>query len=69
MALFALICYGLLLVYAPLGLLTPILILFGTCAFMAVYAAYPKIKAIMIDPYYKEEEPADDIEPVFRDMG
>ncbi|MBQ8577301.1 MAG: DUF624 domain-containing protein [Clostridia bacterium] len=69
MVLFVLLCYGLLLTYAPLGLLTPILLIFGTCAFMAIYAAYPKIKAVMIDPYYKEEEPEDDIEPVFRDMG
>ncbi len=70
MVIFALACYGLLLAYAPLGLLTPILILFGTCAFMAIYAAYPKIKAVMIDPYYKPEEPdEDDFEPVFRDRG
>lgn len=66
---FALLCYGLLLTYAPLGLLTPILILFGTGAFIAIYAAYPKIKEVMIDPYYKEETPEYEEEPIFRDMG
>lgn len=70
MVIFVLACYGLLIAYAPLGLLTPILLIFGTCAFMAIYAAFPKIKAVMIDPYYKEEEPKDDdFEPVFRDRG
>jgi len=70
MVLFLLLCYAVLLIYVPLGLLTPILLIFGTCGFMATYAAYPKIKQIMIDPYYKEAEPEDDdFEPVFRDRG
>ncbi len=70
MVIFALLCYGLLLTYAPLGLLTPILILISTCSFMALYAAYPKIKAVMIDPYHTEEEPEDnEFEPVFTDRG
>lgn len=71
MIIFCLLCYALLLIYVPLGLLTPILLIFGSCAFMATYAAYPKIKQIMIDPYYTEpeEDEDDDFEPVFRDMG
>ena len=70
MVLFCLLCYAVLLIYVPLGLLTPILLIFGSCGFMATYAAFPKIKAVMIDPYYTEpEEEEDDFEPVFRDMG
>ncbi|MBQ3064616.1 MAG: DUF624 domain-containing protein [Clostridia bacterium] len=69
MVLFLVLCYALLLTYVPLGLLTPILLIFGTLAFIAIYAAYPKIKEIMIDPYYKEEDAYNDIEPVFRDVG
>ena len=70
MLLFCMMCYAVLLIYVPLGLLTPILLIFGSCGFMATYAAFPKIKAVMIDPYYTEpEEEEDDFEPVFRDMG
>ena len=48
----------------------PFVLLFGDCAFMAVYAAFPKIKEIMIDPYYKDEEPEEEPdEPIFRDLG
>ncbi len=70
MVFFLFMCYGLFLTYPPLGILTPILLIFGTCAFIATYAAWPKIKQVMIDPYYKEEEKETDTEePVFRDMG
>ncbi|MBO5648570.1 MAG: DUF624 domain-containing protein [Clostridia bacterium] len=71
MVLFCLLCYAVLLIYIPLGLLTPFLLIFGTCSFMAMYAAFPKIKEIMIDPYYTEPEnnEDDDFEPVFRDRG
>jgi uncharacterized membrane protein YesL len=69
MLLFCIMCYAVLLIYVPLGLLTPILLIFGSCGFMATYAAYPKIKQVMIDPYYTEPEEDDDFEPVFRDMG
>lgn len=60
------VCY-----YLPmLGILIPFLLLFGLCSFMSCYAAYPKIKEIMIDPYYDEDELNADLpEPVFRDMG
>ena len=34
---------------------------------MAAYAAYPKIKQVMIDPYYPEEEKVYEDEPIFRD--
>ncbi|MCQ2431721.1 MAG: DUF624 domain-containing protein [Clostridia bacterium] len=70
MILFLLVCYGVFLTYAPLGMLLPLLVMFSSMAFMAIYASYPKIKAVMIDPYYKDEPEEDDAEePVFHDMG
>lgn len=41
-------------VFMPLGLLLPFIILFGIGQYTSVYCAFPKIKQIMIDPYYKE---------------
>ena len=41
-------------VFMPIGLVIPFIILFGLIQYMSVYAAFPKIKEIMIDPYYKE---------------
>ena len=56
------ITYELLTFILPLGVAIPLFFLFGIGGFMGVYAAYPKIKEIMIDPYYKahpdEEMPA-----------
>lgn len=50
--------------FQPLGVLIPLTFLFGLCAFMGAYAAYPKIKQLMIDPYYKSDRPdAERIEP------
>ena len=43
-------------VFLPIGIVIPFIILFGFLQYMSVYAAYPKIKEIMIDPYYKEIE-------------
>lgn len=37
-----------------IGVIAPLTILFSTFAFMKVYAAYYKIKVIMIDPYLAE---------------
>ncbi|MFA6948404.1 MAG: YesL family protein [Eubacteriales bacterium] len=60
--------YSLLLMFIPLGLLLPFVITFSTGAFAASWAAFPKIKEIMIDPYAEEEiKPAE--EPIFHDMG
>ncbi len=68
--LFTMTCYGLLISIFPIGILVPFTIFFGTCAFMATYAAWPKIKEIMIDPYQTEpQEPEDEEEPIFKDMG
>ncbi len=38
----------------PIGIILPFVITIALCAFISVYCAYPKIKEIMIDPYYKE---------------
>lgn len=55
----------------PFAVAAPLAILFSACAFMKVYAAYPKIKQHMIDPYNEEhpEEAPEDIyeEPIMRD--
>ncbi len=64
------IIYMLMILYFPIGIIMPFILFFADCAYMAVYAAFPKIKEIMIDPYYKEEEPEEDPEePIFRDLG
>lgn len=44
--------YALCVVYLPIGICIPFMILFSATALMGAYAAYPKIKQIMIDPYY-----------------
>ncbi len=49
-----LIDIALIRVFMPIGIILPFIILFGLIQFMTVYGAYPKIKEIMIDPYYKE---------------
>lgn len=53
----------------PFGIALPFIILFATLAYMKVYAAYFKIKEIMIDPYLEEhpEERSDDYEAIMRD--
>ena len=43
--------------YTPIGIVLPLIITVGLCMFMATYAAWPKIKEVMIDPY---ENPSDD---------
>lgn len=56
--LFALDFY-LMRVFLPIGLILPFIILLGLAGFMCNYASFPKIKQIMIDPYYKEVESAE----------
>lgn len=55
----------------PVAIIAPLTMLFSTFAYMKVYAAYFKIKAYMIDPYYQEhpqETPrAEDATPIMRD--
>lgn len=59
--------YALFLMFVPIGIIIPFILLFGHCSFMAAYAAYPKIDEIMIKPYYKKEAITE--EPIFKDMG
>lgn len=42
--------------FVPLAVISIFMILFSGCAFMGTYAAWPKIKKYMIDPYYKKSE-------------
>lgn len=54
------------------GVALPLLILFSTFAYMKVFAAYYKIKEVMIDPYNTDgdgdaEEVDEDDEPVMKD--
>ena len=54
----------------PFGIALPFLILVAGFAYMKVYAAYFKIKEIMIDPYLKEhpeEAPTYDDEVIMSD--
>lgn len=59
--------YSLLLIFVPLGVIFPFVILFGHSMFISAYAAYPKIDDIMIKPYYKDDKPK--TEAIFKDMG
>ena len=52
-----------------LGLALPLVVTIGICTYISAYAAWPKIKEIMIDPYYKEEKPKnDDTVVIMRDV-
>lgn len=63
------ITYTLMLLVLPIGIIVPFVLLFADCSFMACYAAFPKIKEIMIDPYYTDPEPEEYEEPIFHDLG
>ncbi len=59
-------------ILVPLAVAAPLAVLFSTFAFMKVYAAYFKVKEIMIDPYLAEHpelarKPSDDEEIIMRD--
>lgn len=45
---------GLCILFLPVGIIIPFTILFSLGGFIGTYAAYPKIKQIMIDPYYAD---------------
>lgn len=74
--------YMLITVIFPVGLVLPVIFLVSLTMFMGIYAAYPKIKEVMIDPYYVSDdvgakertEDGDDEEdelpePIFKDRG
>lgn len=77
-----LIDYFFLVTLMPVGVILPVMILVSLITFMGIYAAYPKVKEVMIDPYYvsdsvgaktieeAENEPDEDTEePIFKDRG
>ena len=54
----------------PIGIAMPLVALFAVIQYISAYAAWFKIKQIMIDPYAKDEpDEFDDIEPVAIDRG
>lgn len=63
-AVIAVLTMELMIVYLPIGIIIPLVIGVSSCAFVSTYCAYPKIKEIMIDPYYpnygKSEEPKEE---------
>lgn len=64
-----LITYLLLYYALPIGIIIPFVLLFADCSFIACYASFPKIKEIMIDPYYEDTDPEEEEEPIFHDLG
>ncbi len=48
--------YLFLIVFFPIGVLLPLVFLFSAGSFGCTFAAYPKIKEIMIDPYYSDKK-------------
>ncbi len=40
--------------FIPLGAILPFVLTVAVCGYIGMYAAYPKIKEVMIDPYYDE---------------
>ncbi len=54
--------------YFPIGILLPVALTITGCMFIGVYAAWPSIYEIMIEPYEEPEEQNDE-EPIFTDRG
>ncbi len=54
--------YYFLIVIMPLGIMLPMIVLYGYCAYIASYAAWPKIKEIMVDPYEAANKTAEEAE-------
>ena len=62
--------FGLYGILIPIGLALAVLFLPAMLGYITVYAAYFKIKQIMIDPYVTEEKSElDDIKPIAIDRG
>ncbi len=58
------------IIFPPIGAILPFILMVSLLNFISVFAAYPTVKRLMIDPYYPsetKEEPAE--EAIFRDMG
>jgi len=48
--------YFLLGIFYPLGIVFPLIVMFSSIAYFGAYAAWPKIKEIMIDPYVEDKK-------------
>ena len=48
--------YFLLNIFYPLGVILPLSLLCSTCAYFGMFAAWPKIKEVMIDPYMEKQQ-------------
>jgi uncharacterized membrane protein YesL len=72
-ALVLFINYYVFMVFLPLGVILPFVITLSLVQFMGIYAAYPKMKEIMIDPYYDSDQlhptNLEGVEQVFTDRG
>jgi len=68
-AVVALLNYYLLIIFLPLGIILPFIITLATCSFIAMYAAFPKVKQLMIDPYAEPVDESKLEDPIFKDMG
>ena len=53
-ALVIIINFMIAVLYVPIGIVLPLIFTISLCSFMAAYAAWPKIKEIMINPYEDE---------------
>ncbi len=60
--------FVLMYVFLPIGMVMPFAITVSACMYISAYAAWPKIKEIMVDPY-DEDEPEEREEPIFKDRG
>lgn len=49
-------------ILTPLGMMLPFVLTVGVMGYIMVYAAYPKIKEIMITPYEEEESGEEDVD-------
>ncbi len=47
--------YLLLGLYYPIGVIFPLVVMFSSCAYFGMFAAWPKIKEVMIDPYMENK--------------
>ena len=45
--------------FMPIGIIFAMLMLFSTMTYIAIYAGYPKVEKLMIEPYYKENPDKD----------
>lgn len=62
--------YFMMIFFFPIGILLPFIFTFSTCALMGAYAAWPKIKEVLVDPLYQDVKPAaNDDDVIFRDRG